>query len=85
MLRCREVVELIGSERIVTASLRERFAVRMHLLICRHCRAYERSVRRLSAAMRRLAAGHAASDSERAAAVLTAVRRAAEDVPPADA
>lgn len=78
MLRCREVSELVGTDRLATASLRERIGVRMHLMMCRHCRAYARSLRRIAEASRRLAATVLPPvDEVRASEVLAAVRREA--------
>ena len=75
MLRCREVTELVGTDAGARAPLRTRLAVRLHLLMCRHCRAYVRSLRQLAAAARRLATAEALPSDARADAILDAVQR----------
>ncbi len=82
MLPCREVVELVGTDRLATASLRERVGVRMHLLMCRHCRAYVRSLRRLAEMARQLTGVDVAADGRRGAELLARVRRAAAEGTP---
>jgi hypothetical protein len=52
MLKCREVEQKIGSGEIGSAGLMERFAVRLHLMMCRHCRAYARQIRAIGEAAR---------------------------------
>lgn len=76
MLQCREVVALVGSGEWRTAPIGKRLALAMHLAMCKHCRAYVRSLRRIAAAARRLYRGEAA-DGERAARLLDTVRDAA--------
>ena len=45
MLKCREVVA--SADQLLDGSLgrRQKFALRMHLLLCRHCRRYVRQLR----------------------------------------
>ena len=52
MLKCREVEQKIGSGEIGSAGVMERFAVRFHLMMCRHCRAYARQIRAIDEAAR---------------------------------
>jgi hypothetical protein len=52
MLKCREVEQKIGSGDIDNSGFAERFAVRFHLLMCRHCRAYARQIRAIGEAAR---------------------------------
>ncbi len=52
MLKCRDVEQLIGSDEIRDAGLMERFAVYMHLAMCRHCRGYARQLRAIGNAAR---------------------------------
>lgn len=54
MLRCKEVTRLCASEDIRGAPWTTRFAVRMHLMMCRHCRRYVRELARIGAAARAL-------------------------------
>lgn len=48
MMTCREVSELNGTGRIEDAGLLTRLKVRLHLLMCRHCREYARQLRIIS-------------------------------------
>ena len=52
MLKCREVEQKIGSGEIGSAGVMERFAVRFHLVMCRHCRTYARQIRAIGEAAR---------------------------------
>lgn len=76
MLRCHEVTHLVASDEIAEAGLLRRLELRLHLLMCRHCRNYVQQLRRIRDAARRLWAEDA--DPEAAAAleekVLAAVR-----------
>ena len=78
MLRCREVVELIGTDALASATLRQRLAVRLHLAMCEHCSAYARSLRQLARSARALAGREAPADSVEADKIAREVRRAAE-------
>jgi predicted anti-sigma-YlaC factor YlaD len=75
MLRCREVTELVGTDSLERAPLRTRLGVQIHLLMCRHCRAYVRSIRQIAATARQMAGETPAADS-RVEDVLREVRRA---------
>lgn len=52
MLTCKEVVKVVSSDD--RASWRKRLQVRMHLLICRHCRKYVQQLEHLGTGVRRL-------------------------------
>ena len=65
MLRCRDITELVGADALARAPLRDRSGVFLHLLMCRHCRAYVRSLRLLGETARRLAKVKALPSSER--------------------
>lgn len=54
MLRCNEVTRLCASEDIRDAPWRTRVAVRIHLMMCRHCRRYVRELARIGEAVRAL-------------------------------
>ena len=54
MLRCKEVIRLHASDALHSAGLRTRLGVRMHLMLCRHCRRYVRELARIAAAARGL-------------------------------
>ena len=54
MLKCKDAVE--RADALVDGtplSWRERFALRMHLLMCHHCRRYVHQLRALVASLRR--------------------------------
>ncbi len=52
MLNCKEVADLIASESLVRAGLRQRALVRLHLLICRDCPGYAQQLRAIGLAGR---------------------------------
>ena len=78
MLRCRDVVQLIGTDAVATAPWHRRLAVRLHLAMCENCTAYARSLRQLAHAARALAARDAPAKSADADEIARAVRHAAE-------
>lgn len=82
MLRCREVTEIVGTDHIVGAPWRTRLQVRLHLMICRHCRAYVRSLRQLAQIARRAADESTRPPDARDDAVIAAVLRASAALPP---
>lgn len=54
MLKCKDVVE--RADALVDGTplgWRERFALRMHLLMCHHCRRYVRQLQALVSSLRR--------------------------------
>ena len=72
MLRCNEVTRLYASEEIDGAPLKTRLAVRLHLMMCEHCRRYVRELARIGEAARSLA-GSEARDADRDEALLRRV------------
>ena len=52
MLNCREVSRLIASDELADAEWSDRALVRLHLLMCRHCRGYAAQLRAIGAASR---------------------------------
>lgn len=54
MLRCREVTRLHASDELASAPWRTRLGVRLHLMLCRHCRRYVRELARIGEAARAL-------------------------------
>ena len=54
MLTCKDVAKAIGQDEWLTASWRRRLALRVHLLMCRHCRRYATQIRAIGTAARRL-------------------------------
>ena len=54
MLTCKEVSRAIASDQLATTGWRERLSLRLHLLMCRHCRRYSRQMHEIGAAARRI-------------------------------
>ena len=52
MLNCKEVVRLIASDELADAVWLTRAPVRLHLLMCRHCRGYAAQLRAIGSAAR---------------------------------
>ncbi len=52
MPRCRDVTRAIAGGALEEAPLRRRLGVRLHLLLCRHCRRYARQIRAIGLAAR---------------------------------
>lgn len=56
MPSCREISRAVASDALEGAPMRRRLGVRMHLLMCRHCRRYARQIRALGRAAREVLA-----------------------------
>ncbi|MDA2937363.1 hypothetical protein MYX75_03760 [Acidobacteria bacterium AH-259-A15] len=54
MLSCREVTRKIASDELADANWSQRIALRLHLLMCRHCRRYAAQLHAIGAAARNL-------------------------------
>jgi len=67
MMRCKEVATLLDTEQVADESFRKRFAVRLHLMMCKHCRRFARQLRHLHVGAQSM---RSAIDSEAAAADL---------------
>lgn len=52
MLNCKEVARLVASDELAGAVWSDRALVRLHLLMCRHCRGYAAQLRAIGAAAR---------------------------------
>lgn len=67
MLTCQEVARAIASDEMTTAGWRQRLAVKLHLLMCRHCRRYAHQMHAIGDAARQFFAEDStdASSSER--------------------
>jgi hypothetical protein len=63
MLTCREASELISQRFERRLSWRERFGLRLHLLICDACTRFARQMRWLQAAARRFGLKYAGEES----------------------
>ncbi len=62
MLSCKDVATAIASDGLACRGWRHRLQVRLHLLVCRHCRRYAAQIRALGAAARGLFAAEAADE-----------------------
>ena len=58
MLTCKNVATAIGRDEWRAAPRWRRVAIRLHLLICRHCRRYAAQIRALGTAARSLLREH---------------------------
>ena len=54
MLTCNDVAKAIGQDEWLTAPWQSRLALRVHLLMCRHCRRYAAQIRAIGTAARSL-------------------------------
>jgi len=52
MSSCREVARLIASDELADAAWFNRALIRLHLLMCRHCRGYSAQLRAIGAGAR---------------------------------
>lgn len=75
MLRCKDVAALVGTDALMRAPLRQRVAVRIHLAMCRHCRAYVRALQQLARTARDMGFLDVAAVGD-VESVIQAVRRA---------
>lgn len=53
-MRCRDVARAIAAGELEQVPLGRRVAVRLHLLMCRHCRRYAAQIRAIGQAAREL-------------------------------
>ena len=60
MLTCKETAKAIGQDELRTAPRWRRLALRLHLLMCSHCRRYAAQIRAIGTAARRLWREHGA-------------------------
>jgi anti-sigma factor RsiW len=54
VLSCREVTRSIAADELETSTLGRRLQVRLHLLMCRHCRRYAAQMRAIGQAAREI-------------------------------
>lgn len=47
MIRCKEVATLLDREEVAGERFWRRVGVRLHLMMCKHCRRFERQLRQL--------------------------------------
>lgn len=64
MLRCRDVARKIASDEYAQAGWLGRAGLRLHLMMCRHCRAYAGQLQAISGAVRK--AWQAVSEDQQA-------------------
>ena len=55
MMTCKEVSTLVSMEHLAEAPAAQRIAARLHLMMCRHCRAFHRQLRAIGQAARLIA------------------------------
>lgn len=56
MMSCKEASTLLSTGQLADAPLARRLAVRLHLAMCGHCRAFRRQLAQLARAARAVAA-----------------------------
>ncbi len=54
MLTCKDVAKAIGQDELRTGSWQRRLALRLHLLMCSHCRRYAAQIQAIGTAARSL-------------------------------
>lgn len=52
MLNCKETAHAVSTEDVVPGGWRKRLAVKLHLMMCRHCRRYAQQIEALGEATR---------------------------------
>jgi len=67
MIRCKEVATLLDTEQVASTSLWRRVGVRLHLIMYRNCRRFERQLRELRVGAQSIRSG---LDAEASAAGL---------------
>lgn len=60
MPRCKDVVQLVASDELARQRWYKRLGVAMHLMMCRHCRAYAEQIRAMGRSVRELYANSGA-------------------------
>ena len=64
MLKCREISRIVAADGTDDLGFMRRLELRMHMIMCVHCRNYLKQIRALGAEARRLAAGGEPSSQE---------------------
>lgn len=57
MLKCQDISTIVVTEGARDLSLRRRLELRLHMMMCVHCRNYLKQIKALGDGVRRLAAG----------------------------
>jgi hypothetical protein len=73
MPTCHEVAQLVASGALASSGWRQRMTVRLHVVMCVHCRRYVAQLRRMGDAVRDLGRG-SPEDSLSAARVMDRLR-----------
>ena len=54
MMNCQDIVHIVASDELTEAGWSVRLRVRLHMLMCRHCRSYAAQMRTIGEAARNL-------------------------------
>jgi hypothetical protein len=54
MLSCKDIAQTVSIEDVVPVGWRQRLALKLHLMMCRHCRRYAQQMQTLGDAARRV-------------------------------
>ncbi len=57
MMRCKEIATRLDMEQVAGESFWKRAGVRLHLMMCRNCRRFERQLRQLRVGARSIRSG----------------------------
>lgn len=82
MMSCRQVTRMIASDQLAGAGRRSRLAVRLHLLMCRHCRRYGAQLAAIGDAARSLLRQDPVPSQDLEKAILERCRAACGDSQP---
>jgi anti-sigma factor ChrR (cupin superfamily) len=52
MLSCKEIAQTVSTEDVVPVGWRKRLALKLHLMMCRHCRRYAQQMQAMGNAAR---------------------------------
>ncbi len=63
MIRCKEVATLISTDALQALDVWQRLSVRLHVMMCRHCRRFARQVALVGRMAREIAHGYDAEVS----------------------
>ncbi|HUP46636.1 MAG TPA: zf-HC2 domain-containing protein [Thermoanaerobaculia bacterium] len=75
MLTCREVTAMIASDELPRRSWRDRLGVRLHLMMCRHCRRYAAQLAAIGRAVQRIYRGDESPPDSLERSVLDSLRK----------
>ncbi len=52
MMTCQQLTTAIASDKLSTLGWRQRLTVKLHLLVCKHCRCYQRQIAAIGESVR---------------------------------